>query len=221
MTSGPVDDMAYGPVTQLLRKWSDGDSLAFERLIPLVYDDLRHLARRHLRHERPGHTLQSTGLVHEAFLRLSQDHEVKWQSRSQLFSLVSKLMRHILVDHARARQAGKRGGGQVPLSLEELHEMSIEPGPTAQEGEMALNILSLDQCLQRLERLDPQQNQVVELRYFGGLSIDETAATLGISPATVKREWVTARAWLLREMARPGADVPSSRHADFSAAAPA
>ncbi len=219
MTSGPVDEMAHGPVTQLLRQWSDGDGQAFERLIPLVYDDLRHLARRHLRGERSGHTLQGTGLVHEAFLRLAKEREVQWKSRSQLFALVSKLMRHILVDHARARQTGKRGGGQIAVSLEELHELPTDWDQSIQAGELALNILTLDQCLQRLERLDPQQNQVVELRYFGGLSIDETAETLGISPATVKREWVTARAWLLREMARPAA--VASRREVLSAVAPA
>jgi RNA polymerase sigma factor (TIGR02999 family) len=219
MTSGPVDEMAHGPVTQLLRQWSDGDGQAFERLIPLVYDDLRHLARRHLRGERSGHTLQGTGLVHEAFLRLAKEREVQWKSRSQLFALVSKLMRHILVDHARARQAGKRGGGQIAMSLEDLHELPTGWDQSAQAGELALNILTLDQCLQRLERLDPQQNQVVELRYFGGLSIDETAETLGISPATVKREWVTARAWLLREMARPAAGA--SHRKVLSAVAPA
>jgi RNA polymerase sigma factor (TIGR02999 family) len=219
MTSGSVDDPAYGPVTQLLRKWSDGDGQAFERLIPLVYDDLRQLARRHLRGERSGHTLQGTGLVHEAFLRLSQERAVQWQSRSQLFALVSKLMRHILVDHARARRTDKRGGGQVAVSLEDLDELPTDRDQSVHAGELALDILALDQCLQKLERLDPQQNQVVELRYFGGLSIDETAATLGISPATVKREWVTARAWLLRELAWPAAGV---RHRDgFSAAAPA
>lgn len=219
MTSGSVDGATYGPVTQLLRQWSDGDGQAFERLIPLVYDDLRHLARRHLRGERSGHTLQSTGLVHEAFLRLSRESEMQWKSRSQLFALVSKLMRHILVDHARARQAGKRGGGEIAVSLEDLHEVATDWDPSMQGSELALDILALDQCLQRLERLDPQQNQVVELRYFGGLSIDETAETLGISAATVKREWVTARAWLLRELAWPAAGV---RHRDdFSAAAPA
>lgn len=219
MTSVSVDDRAYGPVTQLLRQWSEGDGQAFERLIPLVYDDLRHLARRHLRHERSGHTLQSTGLVHEAFLRLSQSSEMQWKSRSQLFALVSKLMRHILVDHARARQAGKRGGGQIAVSLEDVDEVATDWDHSIQSGELALDILALDQCLQRLERLDPQQNQVVELRYFGGLSIEETAETLGISAATVKREWVTARAWLLREMAWPAAGTP--RRADLSAAAPA
>ncbi|MDR7267940.1 RNA polymerase sigma factor (TIGR02999 family) [Pelomonas saccharophila] len=206
-------------MTQLLRQWSDGDGQAFERLIPLVYDDLRHLARRHLRSERSGHTLQSTGLVHEAFLRLSRESEMQWKSRSQLFALVSKLMRHILVDHARARQTGKRGGGEIAVSLEDLHEVAADWDQSIQGSELALDILALDQCLQRLERLDPQQNQVVELRYFGGLSIDETAETLGISAATVKREWVTARAWLLREMAWPAAGV--RQHDGFSAVAPA
>jgi RNA polymerase sigma factor (TIGR02999 family) len=216
---GPVDLRAPGPVTQLLRQWSAGDGQAFERLIPLVYDDLRHLARRHLRGERNGHTLQGTGLVHEAFLRLSQQREVRWKSSAQLFALVSKLMRHILVDHARARRTNKRGGGQIAVSLEDLDEAASDGNQSVQAGELALDILALDQCLQKLERLDPQQNQIVELRYFGGLSIEETAATLGISPATVKREWVTARAWLLRELAWSPAGMPHRN--GFSASAPA
>jgi RNA polymerase sigma factor (TIGR02999 family) len=216
-----VDQTTYGPVTQLLRKWSEGDGEALERVIPLVYDELRHLARRHLRHERAGHTLQATSLVHEAFLRLAKEPAVQWASRSQLFSLASKLMRHVLVDHARARQADKRGGGQLAVSLDDLQETPATWDGSGKSGERAMDILALDQCLQRLERLDPRQNQVVELRYFGGLSIDETAATLGISPATVKREWVTARAWLLRELAWTAAATRPVRRGDFSAAAPA
>lgn len=212
MDRGRNDEPTYGPVTQLLRQWSEGESQALERVMPLVYDELRHLARRHLRHERPGHTLQGTGLVHEAFLRLSQERAVQWESRSQFFSLASKLMRHILVDHARARQADKRGGGQIALSLDELSEAGQGWPAAPSGGELALDILALDQCLQRLEQLDPQQSQVVELRYFGGLSIDETAATLGISPATVKREWVTARAWLLRELGQPGTTPKPERN---------
>lgn len=201
-------DPAHGAVTQLLRRWTDGDAQALNRLVPLVYDELRRLARRHLRHERAGHTLQSTGLVHEAFLRLSQESVVQWQSRAQFFGLASKLMRHILVDHARAREADKRGGGQALLSLDELPDGS-EARTAWQGGESAHDILALDQALQRLEQLDPQQSHVVELRFFGGLSIEETAAALEISPATVKREWVTARAWLLRELGT--AVVPARR----------
>jgi RNA polymerase sigma factor (TIGR02999 family) len=186
-----VDDPAYGPVTQLLRQWTDGDAQALHRLVPLVYKELRHLAGRHLRHERDGHTLQRTGLVHEVFLRLSSDHAVQWESRAQFFGLASKLMRHVLVDHARARRADKRGGGVTLLPLEDADAVGAAD---------TLDILALDQALQRLERLDPQQSQVVELRFFGGLSVDETAATLGVSAATVKREWSCARAWLLREL---------------------
>ena len=186
-----VDDPAYGPVTQLLRRWTEGDAQALHRLVPLVYNELRHLAGRHLRHERDGHTLQRTGLVHEVFLRLSNDRHVQWESRAQFFGLASKLMRHVLVDHARARRADKRGGGVTLLPLEEA-----DAAGTAD----TLDILALDQALQRLERMDPQQSQVVELRFFGGLSVEETAATLGVSVSTVKREWSCARAWLLREL---------------------
>lgn len=186
-----VDDPGYGPVTQLLRRWTDGDARALHQLVPLVYKELRQLAGRHLRHERDGHTLQRTGLVHEVFLRLSNDRPVQWESRAQFFSLASKLMRHVLVDHARARRADKRGGGVTLLPLEEA-----DAAGTAD----TLDILALDQALQRLEQLDPQQSQVVELRFFGGLGVDETAATLGVSASTVKREWSCARAWLLREL---------------------
>jgi RNA polymerase sigma factor (TIGR02999 family) len=187
---------AVGAVTQWLRRWTEGDPQALDQLVPLVYDELRRLAARYLRHERAGHTLQSTGLVHEAFLRLSQASGARWESRAQFFGLASRLMRHILVDHARARQAGKRGGGHATLPLDEAEGAA----PAA-----SLDIVALDQALQRLERLDEQQSRVVELRFFGGLSIDETAASLQVSPATVKREWSSARAWLLRELNGPAA----------------
>jgi RNA polymerase sigma factor (TIGR02999 family) len=183
----------YGAVTQLLRRWTDGDAQALHRVVPLVYDELRRLARRHLRQERAGHTLQGTGLVHEVFLRLQNDIDVEWQSRAQFFGLASKLMRHILVDHARARQADKRGGGATLVSLDDAGEHIA--------GEQtSIDILALDHALSRLERFDPRQSEVVELRYFGGLSVDETAAALNVSAATVKREWTVARAWLLREL---------------------
>lgn len=187
------DGPALGPVTQLLRRWTDGDAQALHRLVPLVYQELRQLAGRHLRHERDGHTLQRTGLVHEVFLRLQRDSGVRWESRAQFFALASRLMRHVLVDHARARRADKRGGGATLLPLDEVAESAGAEGDT-------LDVLALDQALQRLEQLDEQQSRVVELRFFGGLSVEEAAATLGISPATVKREWSSARAWLLREL---------------------
>jgi RNA polymerase sigma factor (TIGR02999 family) len=193
------DAVPGGEVTQLLRRWTDGDAHALHRVLPLVYDELRRLAGRHLRHERAHHTLQNTGLVHEAYLRLTDDRPVQWASRSQFFALASKVMRHILVDHARARGAGKRGAGQVHVPLDDLSEAAI--AQLAPRDTPALDVLALDQALTRLQQLDAQQSRVVELRFFGGLSVDETAATLEISPATVKREWASARAWLLRELA--------------------
>lgn len=188
-------DHDHGPITRLLQRWTAGDARALDRVVPLVYEELRRLARRHLRGERAGHTLQSTGLVHEAFLRLSRESEVQWESRAQFFALASRLMRHVLVDHARARRADKRGGGATLLSLEDAIAAGREPatGPV-------LDVLALDEALSRLERLDPRQGEVVELRFFGGLSVEETAEALEVSPATVKREWTCARAWLLREL---------------------
>lgn len=184
-----------GPVTQLLRRWTDGDDEALHRLVPLVYKELQRLAGRHLGRERDGHTLQRTGLVHEVFLRLSPSSGVQWQSRAQFFGLASRLMRHILVDHARARLADKRGGGAQVVSLDE-----IESVPEASPAIDRLDVLALDEALQRLERIDPRQSEVIELRFFGGLNVEETAAALDISPATVKREWACGRAWLLREL---------------------
>ena len=213
MDHEPVVDLPVGAVTEWLCRWTDGDPQALERLLPLVYDELRRLAQRHLRHERGDHTLQSTGLVHEAFLRLAKDSVVKWQSRAQFFQLASKLMRHVLVDHARARRAGKRGGGQAAVPLDDAADTALAP-PDWQAEAQRLDILALDQALQRLARLDPQQSQVVELRFFGGLSVDEAAATLDVSPATVKREWNCARAWLLRELGagRTGAAPSPGSH---------
>jgi RNA polymerase sigma factor (TIGR02999 family) len=195
-----------GAVTRLLNEWSQGDTAALDELLPLVYDELRQLARRHLRHERDNHTLEGTGLVHEAFIRLSQHGPIRWESRSHFYAWASTLMRHILIDYARARQAAKRGSGVAPQSLDALQADTAErPGLQVAEpgSESSLtDLLALDHALTRLETLDQQQSRVVELRFFGGLSVVETAEALHISPATVKREWATARAWLLRELGR-------------------
>jgi len=194
-----------GEVTRLLQRWSQGDEAAFDRMVPMVYDELRRMAQRHLRQERGGHTLQGTSLVHEVYLRVAEGGPVQWQSRAKFFGWVSTLMRHILIDHARSRQAAKRGGGAEMVSLDALHESrgdAMEQPFSAQESADVPDLVAIDQALQRLERLDPQQGRVVELRFFCGLSVAETAEALGISPATVKREWMTARAWLLRELGR-------------------
>lgn len=178
-------------VTQLLCLWSGGDPAALESLMEAVYAELRRLARSYLRRERPGHTLQSTALVHEAFLRLINQKNVTWRNRAHFFGIAAHMMRRILVDHARSLQASKRGSGISLLSLDDA---------VAGSGPRDLNLLVLDQALENLARLDPQQSRIVELRFFAGLSIDDTAEVLKISPATVKREWAIAKAWLYREM---------------------
>jgi len=192
-----------GEVTRLLASWSGGDDEALARMVPMVYEDLRRMARRHLQRERAGHTLQGTGLVHEVYLRLAEKGPMPWASRAHFFCWASTMMRHILVDHARSRHAAKRGGGVEVLSLDALHEdRGTLPGAVAHADDDSPDLVAIDQALRKLERLDPQQGRVVELRYFCGLSVAETASALDISPATVKREWVTARAWLLRELGR-------------------
>src|SRR5258708_11823449 len=178
-------------VTGLLRKWSAGDENAAGELVPLVYAELRRLAQRQLRRERPDHTLQSTALVHEAYLRLVDQKQAKWQDRAHFFAVSGQIIRRILVDHARAQHRVKRGGGLQRLALDETIDLPNERG---------LQLIALDDALNDLSKLDPQQSRVVELRFFAGLSIDETAEALGISKATVNRDWVTARAWLLREL---------------------
>lgn len=202
----PPHAHAPGAVTQLLHNWSQGDAAALDQLLPLVYDELRHLARRHLRHERENHTLEGTGLVHEAFIRLSQQVPLRWESRAHFYGWASALMRHILIDHARSRQAAKRGAGAVVQSLDALQDATGGQGGlqiAEPDREAALvDLIALDHALQRLEQLDVQQSRVVELRFFGGLSVIETAEALQVSQATVKREWATARAWLLRELDR-------------------
>jgi RNA polymerase sigma factor (TIGR02999 family) len=204
-----MNDIPDGRVTQLLCNWADGDKRALGELMPLVYAELRRLAQRHLRRERSNHTLQRTALVHEAFLRLVNQKEVRWQSRAQFLGLASQLMRRILVDHARNRLAAKRGAGAPVVSLDQTGA-ALEPagadsgdGPTAAvdvASDPQVDLAAIDAVLARLEALDPKQGRIVELRFFGGLTIEETAEVIGISEATVKREWVLARAWLRREL---------------------
>jgi RNA polymerase sigma factor (TIGR02999 family) len=178
-------------VTSVLKEWGAGQDRALEKLVPLVYRELRSLAAAQLRSERPAHTLQPTALVNEVFLRLLDGREVAWQNRTHFFALAARMMRHILVDHARARLAEKRGGGAVPLLL----EAPFDPAPMSD-----LALVALDDALAGLKRMDPRQCRIVELRYFAGLSLEETAESIGISVATVKRDWAMARAWLRREV---------------------
>ncbi len=165
-------------------------------LMPLVYDELRRIAGAHLRRERPGHTLQSTALVHEAYLKLIDQRDVAWQNRAHFFGLASQMIRRILVDHARGHHAAKRGAGAPRLSLDEAIGVA---------GARDLDVIALDDSLHALARIDPDQSRLVELRFFGGLTIEETSEVMGVSPATVSREWNAARAWLFRELARGAA----------------
>jgi RNA polymerase sigma factor (TIGR02999 family) len=187
--------MPSGDVTTLLARWGSGDSAALEELTPLVYDELRRLAGRFLRRERPGHTLQSTALVHEAYMKLIDQSQVQFQNRSHFFAIAAQLVRRILVDHARTRDRQKRGGGAMKLSLDDALGVS---------DKREVELVALDDALTGLSKLDPQQSRIVEMRFFGGLSIEETAEAVGVSPATVKRDWVAAKAWLFREMSRAG-----------------
>jgi RNA polymerase sigma factor (TIGR02999 family) len=178
-------------ISQLLLRWSDGDSSAREKLMPLVYNELRRLARKYLRQERANHTLQPTALVNEAYLRLVDQHSVLWQNRAQFFGLAAKLMRNILVDHARSREAAKRGGQHYSVSVSELDRVSKSS---------EVDLVALHEALERLAANDSQKGRIVELRFFGGLTIEETAEVLDISHATVERDWKMARAWLRREL---------------------
>jgi len=187
-------------ITGLLAGWAAGDAGALDALVPLVYDDLRRIARGHLRRERDDHTLQGTALVHEAFVRLAQQRGVVCRSRGEFFGWMSMLMRRILVDHARSRNAAKRGEGAAPLRLDDEPTGALHLADA--DSSRWLDILQLDQALQRLAELDERQGRVVELRFFGGLSVEQTADALHVSVTTVKREWATARAWLLRELGR-------------------
>ena len=182
---------SHKDVTDLLIDWSKGDQEALNKLMPLVYDELHRLASRYLRHERPGHTLQTTALVHEAYLKLVNQRDANWENRVHFFAVAAHVMRQILVDYARRHHASKRGGDLYKLSLDEALVTSEEKGA---------DLLALDEALERLAAIDPQQSRVVELRVFGGLTVEETAEALGISPRTVKREWSMAKAWLHKQI---------------------
>jgi RNA polymerase sigma factor (TIGR02999 family) len=177
-------------ITRALIEYGKGNREALDHVIAGVYGELRKLAHSYLRRERPGQTLQTTALVHEAYLRLIDQHSVSWENRAHFFGVAAQAMRRILVDRARRRHAAKRDGG-VRLALEDAAELG-------QPGE--IDVVALDRALDKLGEIDPQQSRIVELRYFGGLSVNETGAVIGISPATVKREWAMARAWLFREL---------------------
>jgi RNA polymerase sigma factor (TIGR02999 family) len=179
-------------VTELLARWSQGDVAARDALMPLVYDELRRVARKNLAGQRSNHTLQATALVHEAYLRLVNQKQAQWQGRAHFFALAAQAMRQILVDHARSHNAAKRGGGAITLTLDEE-----SPGS---KGTINVDLIDLDTALKKLATLDARQSQFVELRFFGGLSIAEAAQAINISPATGKREWATARVWLHHAM---------------------
>jgi len=179
-----------GDVTELLRAWSDGDDGALERLLPLMEAELRRLARGYMGRERRGHTLQTTALVNEAFVRLTDARQVRWQDRAHFLGISARLMRRVLVDHARRRRYHKREGGAQRVTLHEGLVISADP---------AFNVVALDRALDALEKADARKSRIVELRFFGGLSVEETAEVLHVSPDTVKRDWRLAKLWLLRE----------------------
>ncbi len=186
MSSSPADNL-----TGLLNEWGQGDKAALDKLTPLVYDELRRIAHHYVQRERDGHTLQTTALVNEAYLRLVNQQKIEWQNRSHFFAVTARVMRHILIDHARRRRYAKRGGDAPQLQLEDADAMTEQ---------RAAELISLDEALQELCKLDARKNRVVELRYFGGLSLEETATVLNISPMTVRRDWRAAKAWLFRRM---------------------
>jgi RNA polymerase sigma factor (TIGR02999 family) len=189
-------------VTELLRAWGAGDPQASEALVRLVYAELRRQAQLALRREDAGHTLQPTALVHEAWLRLGDQHDARWESRTQFFAIAARMMRRVLLDHARTHRAVKRGGGAIQVSLGDADRVMAEPGARPGEGTSldAVDVIALDDALERLAVLDPQKARLVDLRYFAGLSIPEAAAALGVSSATIGREWAIARMWLRREL---------------------
>jgi RNA polymerase sigma factor (TIGR02999 family) len=188
-----VSTPAPGAVTRLIEQARGGDTLALEQLVPLVYGELRRLAARYVRHERPGHSLQATALVHEAYLRLLKDDDLSFENRAHFLGIAARSMRQILVEHARARDAAKRGGERRRITLDEA---------VAAGQPLDVDLLAVDEALERLARRDAQHARIVELRFFGGLTNEETAEALGVSPATVKRAWAVARAWLFRELTR-------------------
>jgi len=178
-------------ITALLKQWSHGDSQALDRLISLVYPELRRIAARYLKRERPDHTLQCTALVHEAYLRLVRQPEKEWQNRAHFFAVAARIIRRILVDYARARRTSKRSGGRLQVTT---------PGPAKSQTPAGVDLLDLDAALEALQQIDMQQSQIVELRFFGGLSMEEAAEALGVSTSTAKREWTTAKTWIRRHM---------------------
>lgn len=183
-------ETSTGEVTRLLQDWSVGNRAALDKLLPLVYSELRRLAHSYLTHERPDHTLQTTALVHEAYLKLIDQHSVNWENRAQFFAISAQAMRRILLDNARRHTAVKRGSGGQKLSLDEVATVS---GDVANES-----LIALDLALHKLETIDAAQSKIVELRYFGGLTIEETAQVMKTSPSSVQREWTIARAWLYK-----------------------
>lgn len=185
-------ETSTGEVTRLLQDCSDGNRDALDKLLPLVYNELRRLAHSYLSHERPDHTLQTTALVHEAYLKLIDQRSVNWQNRAQFFAISAQAMRRILLDNARRHTAAKRGSGGQKISLDEIATLS---GDSANDS-----LIALDLALQKLETIDEAQSKIVELRYFGGLTIEETAEVLKISPSSIQREWTVARAWLYKTM---------------------
>jgi RNA polymerase sigma factor (TIGR02999 family) len=196
MAAGSSSSDRPGPhVTELLLSWGRGDRSALDELVPIVHQELRRLARLQMRGERDNHTLQTTALVNEAFIRLVDLRRIRWQDRAHFLALSARLMRRILVDHARSRNYRKRGGGAVNVALDDSIDMSRERGA---------DLVALDDALESLARVDPRKGQVVELRFFGGLSMDETAEALGISAETVLRDWRLAKVWLLREVSGDG-----------------
>ena len=187
-----VQDARETAITELLRQWSSGDRKAAEEVLPLVYDELRRIAASQLRQERSEHTLQATAIVHEAYLRLSEQTSLRWLSRTHFYAFAAHLIRRILVDHARTRNRAKRGGEMQRITMAEIEELA-DPGESP-------DLMALDDALTALEELDPRKAAVVELRFFAGLSIEETAAQLGVSPETVGREWRRAKAWLYHQL---------------------
>jgi RNA polymerase sigma factor (TIGR02999 family) len=183
-----------GELTELLRSWQGGDRAALDRVMPVVYNELRSLAARHLSHERPGHTLQTTALVHEAYLRLAGQQHPDWKNRAYFFGAVATIMRRILVDHARRRVRDKRGGGVAIVPLEQA------PEPAASTADSGVDIEALDRALDRLGEIAARQARIVELRYFSGMTVEEIAEVMNISSGTVKRDWTVARAWLFAEL---------------------
>ena len=180
-------------VTQLLIDWSNGDQSAFDKLMPLIDEELRRLAHHYMARERAGHTLQTTALVNEAFLKLVNRKNLQWQNRAHFFGLAAQVMRTILVDHARSHASAKRGGGARNLELDEAMLVSQQK---------ASEVVALDEALNQLALIDPRQSRIVELRFFGGLTVEEAAEVLHVSPVTIKREWSTAKAWLYHELAK-------------------